>query len=106
MHELDLLFNPRSVAVIGASSDRNKLSGRTIHFLKTFGFKGKIFPVNPSAPEIQGLQAYPSVSAIPDAVDQAVIIVPAPRVEEAVRDCAKKGVKILLVLSSGFGGCA
>ncbi len=103
MHDLDLLFNPGSVAVIGASSDRNKLSGRTIHFLKTFGFKGKIFPVNPSAPEIQGLQAYPSVSAIPDAVDQAVIIVPAPRVEEAVRDCAKKGVKILLVLSSGFG---
>ncbi len=103
MHDLDLLFNPGSVAVIGASSDRNKLSGRTIHFLKTFGFKGKIFPVNPSAPEIQGLQAYPSVSAIPDTVDQAVIIVPAPRVEEAVRDCAKKGVKILLVLSSGFG---
>lgn len=103
MHDLDLLFNPGSVAVIGASSDRNKLSGRTIHFLKTFGFKGKIFPVNPTAPEIQGLQAYPSVSAIPDAVDQAVIIVPAPRVEEAVRDCAKKGVKILLVLSSGFG---
>ena len=47
MHDLDLLFNPSSVAVIGASSDRNKLSGRTIHFLKTYGFKGKIFPVNP-----------------------------------------------------------
>lgn len=103
MHDLELLFNPGSVAVIGASSDRNKLSGRTIHFLKTYGFKGKIFPVNPSSPEIQGLQAYPSVSDIPEPVDQAVVIVPAPRVEDAVRDCAKKGVKVLLVLSSGFG---
>jgi acyl-CoA synthetase (NDP forming) len=103
MHDLDLLFNPSSVAVIGASSDRNKLSGRTIHFLKTYGFKGKIFPVNPSSPEVQGLQAFPSVSAIPDPVDQAIIIVPSQHVEAAVRDCAKKGVKILLVLSSGFG---
>ena len=103
MHDLALLFNPSSVAVIGASSDRNKLSGRTIHFLKTYGFKGKIFPVNPSSPEIQGLQAFASVSAIPEPVDQAIIIVPSQHVEAAVRDCAKKGVKILLVLSSGFG---
>lgn len=103
MHDLALLFNPSSVAVIGASSDRNKLSGRTIHFLKTYGFKGKIFPVNPSSPEIQGLQAFASVSAIPEAVDQAIIIVPSQHVEAAIRDCAKKGVKILLVLSSGFG---
>ena len=89
MHDLALLFNPSSVAVIGASSDRNKLSGRTIHFLKTYGFKGKIFPVNPSSPEIQGLQAFASVSAIPEAVDQAIIIVPSQHVEAAIRDCAK-----------------
>ena len=65
MHDLDLLFNPSSVAVIGASSDRNKLSGRTIHFLKTYGFKGKIFPVNPSSPEIQFSISYPHTHVSP-----------------------------------------
>lgn len=103
MHDLDALFNPRSLAIVGASSDPKKLSGRAIHYMKTYGFTGKLYPVNPSSPEIQGLTAYPSVSAIPDAVDQAVIIVPSSRVEESLRDCAKKGVKVVQVLSSGFG---
>lgn len=103
MHDLDALFNPQSLAIVGASSDPKKLSGRAIHYMKTYGFKGKLYPVNPSSPEIQGLTAYPSVSAIPGPVDQAVIIVPSTRVEESLRDCAKKGVKVVQVLSSGFG---
>jgi len=103
MHDLDALFNPQSLAIVGASSDPKKLSGRAIHYMKTYGFTGKLYPVNPSSPEIQGLTAYPSVSAIPGPVDQAVIIVPSSRVEESLRDCAKKGVKVVQVLSSGFG---
>ncbi len=103
MHDLDALFNPQSLAIVGASSDPKKLSGRAIHYMKTYGFKGKLYPVNPSSPEIQGLPAYPSVSDIPGTVDQAVIIVPSSRVEESLRDCAKKGVKVVQVLSSGFG---
>ncbi len=102
MHDLDALFNPQSVAIVGASSDPKKLSGRAIHYMKTYGFKGQLYPVNPSSPEIQGLTSYPSVSAIPGPVDQAVIIVPSARVEEALRDCASKGVKVVQVLSSGF----
>jgi acyl-CoA synthetase (NDP forming) len=103
MHDLDALFNPQSLAIVGASSDPKKLSGRAIHYMKTYGFKGKLYPVNPSSPEIQGLPAYPSVFEIPGSVDQAVIIVPSSRVEESLRDCAKKGVKVVQVLSSGFG---
>ena len=103
MHDLDALFNPQSIAIVGASSDPKKLSGRAIHYMKTYGFQGKLYPVNPSAPEIQGLTSYPSVSAIPDAVDQAVIIVPSSRVKDSLNDCAKKGVKVVQVLSSGFG---
>lgn len=103
MHDLDALFNPQSVAIVGASSDPKKLSGRAIHYMKTYGFKGQLYPVNPTSPEIQGLTSYPSVSAIPGPVDQAVIIVPSARVEDALRDCASKGVKVVQVLSSGFG---
>ena len=103
MHDLDALFNPATIAIVGASSDPKKLSGRAIHYMKTYGFKGQLYPVNPSAPEIQGLTSYPSVSAIPGPVDQAVIIVPSSRVKESLLDCAKKGVKVVQVLSSGFG---
>ena len=58
-------LNPRSVAVIGASDNPHKVGGRPIHYLKKFGFKGKIYPVNPSRPEIQGLKSYPSLGDLP-----------------------------------------
>jgi len=100
---LELLFNPRSIAVVGASSDPTKLGGRPLHFLKTFGFRGRIFPVNPGSAEIQGLPAYSSVTDIPDELDHAVVVVPASLVERVVTECAAKGVKIVQILSSGFG---
>lgn len=103
MHSLSALFEPRSVAVVGASSDRERIGGRVLRFLLEAGYQGRIHPVNKSgAAEVQGLPGYASVDAIPGTLDQAVIVVPAPGVEPALRDCIAKGVKGVLVLTSGF----
>jgi acyl-CoA synthetase (NDP forming) len=96
------IFSPRSVAVIGASSNPTKLGGRPVAFLKDYGFKGEIYPVNAGQAEVQGLVSYKDVRDIPGPVDQAVIVVPSQHVEEALRGCAEKGVKVAQVLSSGF----
>ena len=96
------IFSPRSVAVIGASSNPTKLGGRPVAFLKDYGFKGDIYPVNAGQAEVQGLVSYKDVRDIPGPVDQAVIVVPSQHVEEALRGCAEKGVKVAQVLSSGF----
>src|ERR1700728_71061 len=98
----DWIFDPKSLAVIGASSDSNKLGGRPIRYLKENAFRGKIYPVNPNLEQVQGLPSFRSVGDIPGEVDQAVIIVPAVHVERAVSEAVAKGVKVIQVLSSGF----
>ena len=103
MHSLQPVFIPQSVAVVGASSDPDRIGGRLLRFLLEAQFEGTIYPINKSgAAEIQGLPAYASVLDIPGNVDQAVIVVPAPGVETAVRESIAKGVKCVVVLTSGF----
>lgn len=96
-------FEPRGVAVVGANRSRGKIGAEVLHNLKTTGFAGGIYPVNPYASEIEGLRSYPSVASIPGPVDLAVICVPAPEVLDAVDDCIDKGVRGVLVISAGFG---
>jgi acetyl coenzyme A synthetase (ADP forming)-like protein len=96
------LFEPRAVAVIGASRQRGTIGGEIFHNLLSYGFKGPVYPVNPSASEVQGVPAYPSVEATPDPVDLAVIVVPAAKVVEVAAACARKNVKALVVISAGF----
>ena len=81
----ELLFNPRSVVVYGASADPDKLSGRPLAYLLSFGFEGSVFAVNPRRSEVQGVPSYPDVASIGEPVDLAVIVVPAPAVPDAVR---------------------
>ncbi len=103
MHSLQPVFVPQSVAVVGASSDPDRIGGRLLRFLLEAKFEGTIYPVNKSgAAEIQGLPAFASVRDIPANVDQAVIVVPAPGVESAVSESIAKGVKCVVVLTSGF----
>ena len=85
---LDALFRPRSVAVIGASSDPLKIGGLPVSFLKTQGYAGRILPINPKSPEIQGLRAWASLREAPGPVDLAIIAVPAALAEGALEDCA------------------
>ena len=102
VNALKLFFEPRAVAVIGASRQRGTIGGEIFHNLLSFGFKGPIYPVNPSATEIENVRAYPSIEAVPDEVDLAVIVVPSTRVVEVTAACARKGVKALVVISAGF----
>ncbi|MEM2793657.1 MAG: CoA-binding protein, partial [Candidatus Methanomethylicia archaeon] len=96
------LIEPESVAVVGASRNPAKLGAIVLRNLINLGFNGRIYPVNPNANEIMGLKAYPSVKSIPDNVDLAVIVVPAPQVLDVVRDCVEKKVKGIVIISSGF----
>ena len=99
---LDALFNPRAIAVYGASSDPTKIGGRPLDFLKGSGYDGPLYPINPKSAVIQGLPAFATVSAVPGPVDMAIVAVPAPGVLAALEDCAAKGVGGAVVLSSGF----
>ncbi len=99
---LKLFFNPRSVAVVGASRKRGTIGGEIFNNLLSYGFKGSIYPVNPSTDSIQSVRAYSSVESIPESVDLAIIVVPAKQVLEVVAACGRKGVKALVVISAGF----
>ncbi|MBI2832774.1 MAG: CoA-binding protein [Chloroflexi bacterium] len=99
---LDVVFYPKSVAVIGASSDNEKEKLWWVGRLQTFGYKGKIFPINPRAAEILGFRAYPSVKAVPEEVDYAIFNVPAKLVPPLLAECQEKRVKIAHIFSAGF----
>ena len=101
-HSLDAIFTPRSIAVVGASRNRNSIGFALLHNLVRNQFNGTIFPVNPSAHSIHSLKAYPSMAAIPDPVDLAVIMVPKRMVHGLVEQCIAKGVRGLVVISAGF----
>ncbi|HEU4453783.1 MAG TPA: CoA-binding protein, partial [Longimicrobium sp.] len=99
---LDALMRPRSIAVVGASRTRNTIGYQILDNLLRHGFAGAVYPVNPNAESIHSIRAYPSVEAIPDEVEMAVIVVPKNRVVDAAEACGRKGVKALVVISAGF----
>jgi acyl-CoA synthetase (NDP forming) len=101
-HPLTPLFHPRSVAVIGASSDPHKIGGRTFRYIKDNWKGGPLYPINERYPEVQGVPTLPTVDDLPDGVDLAFVIVPAPAVPLAVAACADKHVRTLVIFSSGF----
>jgi len=100
---LDVLLNPASIAVVGASDNPLKIGGRPIDYMKKLGFKGVIYPVNPNKDVIQGFTAYPALSAIGQPIDLAIIAAPAKMVEEMVADGISAGVKSFVIFSSGYG---
>ncbi len=95
-------FEPRVVAVVGANRERGRIGSEILRNLRETGFTGTLIPVHPDAGTIDGLQAYPSVSAVPSDIDLAVIVVPAARVGGVVDECIAKKVKALVVISAGF----
>lgn len=101
-HALDALFNARTVAVIGASSDPFKIGGRPISYMQAAGFDGTIVPVNPTQNEIAGLPTYASLADVEQEVDIALILVAGERVEQAVRDCVAKRVPAAVIFAAGF----
>ena len=99
---LDALFNPRSVAIIGASDDPTRIGGRPLRYLKESGFEGAIRPVNPRRDRVQGIEAYPDVGEAPGEIDVAIVAVPAGITLETLEACAGRGVKAAIVFTSGF----
>ncbi len=99
---LDALFKPRAIAVIGASSKEQSIGHTVVKNLQIFGFTGPIYPINPTTPEILGLKAYKSLADVPGPVDSAQIAIPNKLVPQAVEECGKKGVKAVIINTSGF----
>ncbi|MEG9194477.1 MAG: acetate--CoA ligase family protein [Candidatus Methanoglobus sp.] len=100
--DIGFFFNPRSVAVVGASRTPGKPGNIIVQNLKSLGFNGKVFPVNVAADEIYGYKCYPSVRHIPEDIDVAIIAVPSKNALQVVEECAEKGVKGIIVISGGF----
>ncbi len=99
---IEALFKPRSIAVVGASRHPGKIGYTILKNIIECGYKGKIYPVNPKADQILGLRAYKSLTEIPDEVDMAIIVVPEPIVLKVAEEAGRKGVKVLVVITSGF----
>lgn len=99
---LDSIFHARSVALVGLSSNPSKMTGATLGILRQSGYTGTIYPVNRRVEQIGGLRAYPSINALPEAPEVAVIMLPAEHCAQAIRDCAARGTYAVVILSSGF----
>lgn len=96
------LFSPRSIAIIGASDDPAKTSGRPVLFLRRAGFEGAIYPVNPRRDTVLGERAWPSVAALPEVPDHAYIVTPTDLVLPALEECAAAGIRVASILANGF----
>ena len=99
---LDPIFSPKSVAVIGATETPGSVGRTILENLIKGGFPGKIYPVNPKRDTVLGVKAYPSITALPEKADLAVIITPPPTVPGIVKDCGKAGVRGVVIISAGF----
>lgn len=102
LENVQYLFNPRSIAVVGASQNEKKNGGRLFRFIVENGYDGKLYPINPRADEIRGYKAYPSIKDVPREIELACIIVDAKLVPKIIEDCVEKGVKAAIIYSSGF----
>jgi acyl-CoA synthetase (NDP forming) len=96
------IIAPRSVAVFGASDNKDKFGGRVMHYLTRHGFKGRILPINPSRAEVLGHPAYPTIGAAPGPVDVAILAVPPKALLPAVQECADAGVGCCVIMTTGF----
>jgi acetyl coenzyme A synthetase (ADP forming)-like protein len=102
INKLSFFFKPRTVAVIGASPTPGKIGYEIFRNLSQYGFKGKVYPINPKANEILGVKCYSSILDTPDEVDLAVIAVPSEVVPKLIEECGQKGVKACIIVSGGF----
>ncbi len=99
---LDKIFNPRKIAVIGASDRENSVGAKLLRNLIGVGYKGVVYPVNPFRPTVQGITAYPNIRKIPWQVDLAIIATPAHTVPQIIDECGKAGVSGVVIVSAGF----
>ena len=102
IRNLDRIFQPATVAVVGASHDYSKVGYRVLRNMIGSGFSGVVFPVNPSRESVQGIQAFPNVAALPKTPDMAIICTPGPSVPGLVKECGDAGILGLIIVAAGF----
>ncbi len=100
--DLERFFNPRAIAIIGASQDLDTISGQPLKFLKSHGYQGRLYPVNPRYQEVAGVKCYPALADVPEVPDLVLILVNAVRVADMLRQCGAKGVPYVIIFTSGF----
>ncbi|MCG6952757.1 MAG: acetate--CoA ligase family protein [Betaproteobacteria bacterium] len=101
--DLHCALDPTSIAIVGASDNPHKVGGRPILYMKRYGYRGAIYPINPARAEVQGLKAFPDLAALPVAPEMAIVAVAGDEAVRAVEACAARGVKVAVVMASGFG---
>ena len=101
-HPLTPLLAPSSVAIFGASNDPTRISGRSLRYFREAGYRGALYPINPTRDTVQGLRAFPDIASVPGPVECAVIAVPANLAIEAMEACVVKGVKAVVMFTAGF----
>ncbi|MFD7178885.1 acetate--CoA ligase family protein [Streptomyces sp. NPDC059904] len=99
---VDTLLHPRSIAVLGASDNPRKLSGRPVDYLKRFGYAGRILPVNSRRATVQGLPAHPTLDAIGGDIDLAMVMLDAAHAADGIRACGRRGIKVAIVAAAGY----
>jgi len=102
VENLDSLFNPKRIAVVGASDREGSVGAKLLQNLVGVGYKGAVYPVNPFRPTVQGIAAYPAIERIPRQVDLAIIATPAHTIPQIVEECGRAGVSALVIISAGF----
>jgi acyl-CoA synthetase (NDP forming) len=100
--DLERFFNPRAIAIVGASQDFITISGQPLKHLQSHGYKGKLYPVNPRYQEVAGIKCYPSLTDVPETPDLVLVLVNASRVTDILRQCGVKRVPYVIIFSSGF----
>jgi acyl-CoA synthetase (NDP forming) len=100
--DLERFFNPRAIAIVGASQDFGTIQGQPLKHLQSHGYKGTLYPVNPRYREVSGLKCYPSLGDLPETPDLVLILINAARVADALEQCGAKGVPYVIIFSSGF----
>ncbi len=99
---LDNIFKPKTIAVVGASTKEGTIGYVILNNLLRFNFKGQIYPVNPKADTILGLKCYPNVTALPEKIDLAIIVVSRDLVKPSLEECGQKGIKGIVTITAGF----
>jgi acetyltransferase len=99
---LDKFFHPQSIAVIGASRTPGKVGYDILKNLMQYGYKGDIYPINPSATEIMGLTSYPSIIDVPGTIDLAIVVIPSKIVVDVIEQCGNKQIDAAVIISAGF----
>lgn len=99
---LESLFQPKNVAVVGATNNINKVGGQVLYNLKIGGYEGNIYPINPKYDNVIGKKAYPSVSKVPEQIDLVISVIPNFRTVPIIEECVEMGVKFVLIITAGF----